>query len=551
MMAGTSRSNSDKPNIFISYSRDDLDFADQLALALGLHNYDVNIDRHRISGGEDWKTRLGLLIRDADTVVFVLSRSSAASAICAWEVSEATRLGKRILPVICRALDGAAAPAQLAALNYIFFYSEPKTPGAGFGSGLAQLIEALNSDLGWLREHTRLLQRAVEWDAAGRTANRLLFGESINEAKAWVARRPKNAPEPTALHFDYIRASEEAERRRQNMERRRLEAMAASQADRAAALAKMEAAQKREFLAQRQAAELAQREAKQARRLAVRTRTGLIATLVLLAAAVAGWLEARDQAKYARFQQGRAEESLRLADRTANLIVFDVANALHTSVGVPQSVARDILQRTSGLLNKLPSDGISPPAVMRTRAVALLELAKSFEQALQVGDASTAANQASELFKRIAALEPQQPEHIFDYSLSLEFLANIDADFGRQRAAAAKLQQVFEIRRQLISDFGAREEWQIGLANAGENLAVQQLGEGKMSEAAAILRSVLRARGELAEKKPADQDLLRSKLEEPGTARRSASFRRQFPGSNRPCLECTRPAREAERRTFL
>src|SRR5215475_9120314 len=92
-----------KLRVFISYSRDDLDFADQLNAALDLCGFECFIDRHGISGGEDWKRRLGNLISEADTVVFVLSPTSARSDICAWEVEEATRLNKRILPIICRA----------------------------------------------------------------------------------------------------------------------------------------------------------------------------------------------------------------------------------------------------------------------------------------------------------------------------------------------------------------------------------------------------------------------------------------------------------------
>jgi TIR domain len=56
-----------------------LAFADQLEAALGLTGFSTSIDRHGISPGEDWMSRLGALIRDADTVVFVLSPSSARS----------------------------------------------------------------------------------------------------------------------------------------------------------------------------------------------------------------------------------------------------------------------------------------------------------------------------------------------------------------------------------------------------------------------------------------------------------------------------------------
>ena len=225
-----------KLRVFISYSRDDLDFADQLDAALDACGFECVIDRHGISGGEDWKRRLGNLISEADTVVFVLSPTSARSEICAWEVEEAARLGKRILPVNCRPLEGASPPPRLRDLNYIFFYEDPKVPGSGFGTGLAKLVAALNTDFDWLREHTRYLQRATEWDRGGRPANRLLSGDDIAEAKAWAARRPKSAPEPTALHLDFIRASEEEAEARSSAQRKQLEAMAAAQAERETAL---------------------------------------------------------------------------------------------------------------------------------------------------------------------------------------------------------------------------------------------------------------------------------------------------------------------------
>ena len=51
-----------KLNVFISYSRDDLGFADQLDAALGVTGFAPTLDRHGVSGGEAWKIRLGNLI---------------------------------------------------------------------------------------------------------------------------------------------------------------------------------------------------------------------------------------------------------------------------------------------------------------------------------------------------------------------------------------------------------------------------------------------------------------------------------------------------------
>jgi TPR repeat protein len=263
--------------------------------------FECLIDRHDISGGEDWKRRLGSLISQADTIVFVLSPSSAQSPICDWEVEEAVRLNKRILPVNCRPLEGISPPLRLRDLNYIFLYEEPKVLGSGFGTGLASLITALNTDFDWLRDHTRYLQRATEWDRGGRPVNRLLSGDDIAEAKAWVARRPKNAPEPTALHLEFIRASEQEAAARLSEQRKQLEAMAAAQAEREMALHKAEEALKQAADAQRRRARI----------------RNIALVVVSILAVLAGWLgwSAEQQRKVAEQQRITAEEQRTLAQR--------------------------------------------------------------------------------------------------------------------------------------------------------------------------------------------------------------------------------------------
>jgi TPR repeat protein len=289
-----------KLRVFVSYSRDDLDFADQLDAALNAYGFECIIDRQDISGGEDWKRRLGNLISEADTVVFVLSPTSARSEICAWEVEEAARLGKRILPVNCRPLKGARPPPRLRDLQYIFFHADPKAPGSGFGTGLAKLVAALNTDFDWLREHTRYLQRATEWDRGGRPANRLLSGDDIADAKAWLARRSKNAPEPTALHLDFIRASEEEAEARASAQRKQLDAMAAAQAERETALHEAEEALKQAADAQRKRA----------------TIRNIAFVVVSILAVLAGWLywNATQQRKVAEEQRAVAEKQRAVAE---------------------------------------------------------------------------------------------------------------------------------------------------------------------------------------------------------------------------------------------
>ncbi len=120
--APTAPAASDQLSVFISYSRrDSLDFTKQLAKALELLGHKPSVDLQGISGGDEWQARLHEMILEADTVIFVLSPESAASPICAWEVEEAHRLGKRILPAIGQLLGGVKPPGRMQRLNYIHF----------------------------------------------------------------------------------------------------------------------------------------------------------------------------------------------------------------------------------------------------------------------------------------------------------------------------------------------------------------------------------------------------------------------------------------------
>jgi len=201
-----------KLRIFISYSRRDaLQFADQLVAALEAYGYEPVIDRHGIAGAENWRQRLGALILAAETVVFVLSRESARSEVCAWEVEETERHAKRLIPIVAEPLGRSAVPKSLRDLNYIYFYSEPSVPGSGFGSGLAKLVVALNTDLIWVREHTRLAELASRWHARNRAHTLHLRGDELKEAEVWLNKKPREAPDPSDLQLEYVRASRNAE----------------------------------------------------------------------------------------------------------------------------------------------------------------------------------------------------------------------------------------------------------------------------------------------------------------------------------------------------
>lgn len=288
--------------VFISYSRQDMAFADELVAGLDvLGSFDVTIDRHDIHEGEDWKRRLGTLIAAADTVVFILSQKSAASSVCQWEVEEAERLSKRILPVQAEPLDNVPAPAPLAALNYVRFDPDEDGRPRSFMAGLVALGRTLNTDIGWLREHTRLLNRAREWQAASRADNRLLSGDDIDHAKAWLADKPKDAPAPTELHHDFISASERAESARLAEEQERVNRLRT-------ALDQAEAANKTA-----EEARIAQAAA--SRRVVHRTVVGLVVSIALMLAT--GVLGLKFQQEARRADEAKKQEEIRRKEAEA------------------------------------------------------------------------------------------------------------------------------------------------------------------------------------------------------------------------------------------
>jgi len=300
-----------RSKVFISYSRTDLVFADQLVAALEPCGFEPSIDRHEITGGEEWRRRLRTLIANSETVVFVLSPASAKSDMCGWEVQEADAASKRLIPVLCRPLEAIPPPQRLKDLDYIYFYPEPNVPGSGFGSGLARLVKALNTDLEWIRQHTRLMARAAEWDEAKRADNRLLSGSDIDEAKDWLAGRPKAAPEPTDAQRAFIAASEAAERERIGKETAREVAI------RDAEISRLRAEQEAERLRLETARMAAEQAAavSEGRRRRTQVLFGVPLVLALIGAGV-GWLAYDNTRKAAELNRRAAEIATEQAKRS-------------------------------------------------------------------------------------------------------------------------------------------------------------------------------------------------------------------------------------------
>lgn len=199
--------------VFISYSRADVDFADQIVLALVDRGFDPLIDRQEIDAAEQWKDRLTALIFNCSYVVFVVSEASAKSSICQWEVELAASFGRRIVPVLPGPVEWKSLPDGLSSLNAIHFYRDVAIPGSGFYDGLQKLDRALRLDLNWVRLGTKYDSSASDWKR-DRSADRLLRGSTLEEALIWLSETPAGMSVLSTTK-EFIAASEQAELLRQ------------------------------------------------------------------------------------------------------------------------------------------------------------------------------------------------------------------------------------------------------------------------------------------------------------------------------------------------
>jgi hypothetical protein len=196
--------------VFISYSRKDKEFVQKLVAALGAEKREVWLDETNIEPTAEWLKEIFKNIDNSDNFLFVISPDSVVSTYARREIDHAALNNKRIVPIFYRTVPHKDIPEAVAKFQRIDF-----TGSDGFDPKLAQLIAALDTDLDWKVEHTRLLTRAKEWEREGKDRSFLLRGKDLREAEQWVANSAEKEPKPTGPHSQYILASRQAEIRRQ------------------------------------------------------------------------------------------------------------------------------------------------------------------------------------------------------------------------------------------------------------------------------------------------------------------------------------------------
>lgn len=202
--------------VFISYSRKDTSVVRRVFETLEARQLGAWVDWEGIPPSAEWWSEIQAAIEGAEAFIFVMSPESLTSKVCQDEVGHAVKHNKRLVPLLYREVgpvhSEATIPPALARINWIYIRDSDD-----FAAASEKLFQAIETDLDWVRAHTRLLERAVEWDRAKRDTSFLLQKNDLTTAEEWLSRGPAKDPKPTTLQAEYIIASraQAVKRRRQ------------------------------------------------------------------------------------------------------------------------------------------------------------------------------------------------------------------------------------------------------------------------------------------------------------------------------------------------
>src|SRR5262249_13917976 len=103
-----------------------------------------------------------------------------------------------------------ALPRQLGEIHIL-----PTTGVFDLARDLDALVGVLETDRAWLKQASRLQDRANEWLSKGRSSALLLSHGALTDAERWKDHRPAKAPAPAQEVLDLLLASRQAGTRRQ------------------------------------------------------------------------------------------------------------------------------------------------------------------------------------------------------------------------------------------------------------------------------------------------------------------------------------------------
>lgn len=124
-----------KPNIFMSYSRREVGFVDDLTHRLEQHGYQVWLDYRSLVPGTPWAGQIDKGLDESEVVLLVVSKDSLASKYVEMEWRRVLKENKRVILLIFEAVD---LPVELGKFEWVDFRGS-------YEAGIKELVGQLES----------------------------------------------------------------------------------------------------------------------------------------------------------------------------------------------------------------------------------------------------------------------------------------------------------------------------------------------------------------------------------------------------------------------
>jgi tetratricopeptide (TPR) repeat protein len=215
------------------------------------------------------------------------------------------------------------------------------------------------------------------------------------------------------------------------------------------------------------------------RRARLRHQLTAVAAIVFGLVAVVAFVAERQ----AEAERHVAQQTLIAATKTANSLIFDLAQRFRNAVGMPTEVVRDILQRAIALQEDLAASGQGTPQLQLSAADALAENAETL---LVQGDsegALDAAERARNILRSLLSQDPNNNQWQHDLSVCYERIGDSQLAMGRQREALDAYQEALKGRRQLAKNIPDNAGFQRELAVSYVKLGDALVGGSRFDDA--------------------------------------------------------------------
>ena len=217
------------------------------------------------------------------------------------------------------------------------------------------------------------------------------------------------------------------------------------------------------------------------------TSTASLAAGLFVAVGLAGL--AYWQERVANQQRQRAEDTLAAATKTANSLVFDLAQRFRDTVGMPADLVKDILDRARALQEQLTKSGQLTPDLKHSEAEALLQTVGAQLTIGNTAGALSAGKEARRIYLDLLAADRGNEYWQRGVSIADQRVGDVQVVQGSLQDALTSYRGGLAMMERLTKANPDNATWQHDLSISYQNVGDVQVAQGNLQDALTSFRA--------------------------------------------------------------